>query len=55
MPETLWLGVETTIYLTPNTFVEPDLVVYPRGLKLETVKGADIVLAIEVAADEPGL
>jgi Uma2 family endonuclease len=49
LPDRLWLGVETTIYLTPNTFVEPDLVVYPRGLKLETVKGSDIELAIEVA------
>jgi Uma2 family endonuclease len=49
LPERLWFGVETTIYLTPNTFVEPDLVVYPRGLKLETVKGIDIELAIEVA------
>ncbi len=49
LPDRLWLGVESTIYLADNTFVEPDLVVYPRGLKLETVKGADIVLAIEVA------
>jgi len=49
LPDRLWLGVESTIYLTDNTFVEPDLVVYPRGLKLETVKGSDIVLAIEVA------
>ena len=49
LPERLWLGVATSIYFTPNTFVEPDLVVYPRGLKLETVKGSDIVLAIEVA------
>ena len=49
IPRTLWLGVETTIYLTPNTFVEPDLAIYPRGLKLESVKGSDIVLAIEVA------
>ena len=49
LPERLWLGIETTIYLTPNTFVEPDLVVYPRGLKLETVRGLDIELAIEVS------
>jgi Uma2 family endonuclease len=49
LPSGLWLGFETTIYLTPRTFVEPDLVVYPHGLKLETVKGGDIVLAIEVA------
>jgi Uma2 family endonuclease len=49
LPDHLWLGVETTIYLSANTFVEPDLVVYPRGLKLEEVKGSDILLAIEVA------
>src|SRR5580700_6394142 len=50
LPDHLWLGVETTIYLSANTFVEPDLVVYPRGVKLEHVKGSDILLAIEVAA-----
>ena len=49
LPDTLWLGVETTIYLSANTFVEPDLVVYPKGIKLEDVKGSDILLAIEVA------
>jgi Uma2 family endonuclease len=49
LPEYLWMGVETTIYLSPNTFVEPDLVVYPKGIKLEEVKGSDILLAIEVA------
>jgi Uma2 family endonuclease len=49
LPDHLWFGVETTIYLSPNTFVEPDLVIYPRGLKLEEVKGSDILLAIEVA------
>jgi Uma2 family endonuclease len=50
LPERLWLGVATTIYLSPRTFVEPDLVVYPKGIKLEEVKGSDILLAIEVAA-----
>ena len=50
LPERLWLGVETTIYLSANTFVEPDLVIYPRGIKLEEVKGSDILVAIEVAA-----
>jgi Uma2 family endonuclease len=49
LPDRLWLGVETTIYLNANTFVEPDLVVYPKGIKLEDVKGSDILLAIEVA------
>ena len=50
MPETLWMGIATTLYLSDNTCVEPDLAIYPRGMKLETVKGSDIVLAIEVAA-----
>src|SRR5580698_5327910 len=49
LPETLWLGFESTMYLAKNTFVEPDLVIYPRGIKLEQVKGTDITLAIEVA------
>jgi Uma2 family endonuclease len=49
LPDNLWLGVESTMYLSRNTFVEPDLVVYPRGLRLEDVKGSDILLAIEVA------
>ena len=49
LPDRLWLGIETTIYLSPNTFVEPDLVVYPKGIKLEEVKGSDILLSIEVA------
>jgi Uma2 family endonuclease len=35
--------------LNDNTFVEPDLVVYPNGMQLEDVRGPDIVLAIEVA------
>ena len=30
LPDRLWLGVETTIYLSADTFVEPDLVVYPE-------------------------
>src|SRR5271157_5069506 len=50
LPDHLWLGVETTIYLSANTFVEPDLVIYPRGIKLEEVKGSDILQAIEVDA-----
>lgn len=49
LPDHLWLGVESTIYLSANTFMEPDLVIYPRGIKLEEVKGSDVLLAIEVA------
>ena len=49
LPDPLWLGVESTMYLSKSTFVEPDFVIYRRGIKLEEVKGTDIVLAIEVA------
>ena len=49
LPETLWMGVSSSIYLGPNTFVEPDVVVYPNNAKLEDVKGSDILLLIEVA------
>jgi Uma2 family endonuclease len=50
LPAHLWMGVESTLYLSANTFVEPDLTLYPNGVKLEDVKGSDILLAIEVAA-----
>ena len=50
LPETLWFGVETTIYLSDDTFVESDLALYLRGLKPDKVKGSDIVLAVEVSA-----
>lgn len=50
LPNDLWIGFETTIRLSELTFVEPDLVVYPRRMNLENVRGADIMLAIEVSA-----
>ena len=51
LPDHLWMGVESTLYLSPNTFVEPDLAIYRKGPKLEDVRGGDILLAIEVAAN----
>src|ERR1700751_1297051 len=45
LPENLWMGVETTFFLGSNTFVEGGVVVGPRGIKLEEVKGSDILLA----------
>ena len=30
LPERLWFGVETTVYLGPSTFVEPDIVVVSK-------------------------
>jgi len=49
-PPDLRIGVETSIFLSPNTFVEPDISLYPRRLSSQEVRGPDILLAIEVAA-----
>lgn len=49
LPDPLWLGVESSFYLSEDTFVEPDFAIYPRGMILDNVKGPDIVLAIEVS------
>ena len=49
LPDHLWMGVESSSYLSDITILEPDISLYKRGMKLETVKGTDIILAIEVA------
>src|SRR5262245_38647100 len=49
IPKEMWLGVQSSIYLAPRTFVEPDLCLYERSLPLEKVKGPDLQLVIEVS------
>lgn len=49
LPAHLWLGIETSIRLSEITLVEPDLSVYPKALRLEEVRGPDVLLAIESA------
>ncbi len=34
LPDHLWMGVESTMYLSERTLLEPDIVVYPRGIEL---------------------
>ena len=46
----LRIGYETSIFLSPNTFLEPDLCLYPKTIRSDEVKGADVIVAIEVAA-----
>ena len=48
-PSDLIVGFETSIFLDPHTFVEPDLCLYPRRLQSQDVRGGDILLAIEIA------
>ena len=49
LPPELWLGVESSLEMSEMTLVEPDLVIYPKHLKLREVRGPDILLAVEVA------
>jgi Uma2 family endonuclease len=50
LPDHLWMGFEATVYLSDDTFVEPDIVVYPREFRMGGLKGTDIVLIVEVGA-----
>jgi len=49
-PVELIVGFESSIFFSDNTFLEPDLCLYPRRLQSQDVRGPDILLAIEVAA-----
>jgi len=49
LPDDLWFGVQSSIYLSDKTFVEPDLCIFDKQLKSHDVKGSDLLLAIEVA------
>ncbi|MBI1868942.1 MAG: Uma2 family endonuclease [Methylocystis sp.] len=49
-PPDLILGFETSLFLSRDTFVEPDISLYPKRLQSQDVRGPDILLAVEVAA-----
>jgi len=49
-PADLWLGFETSIFLSPTTFVEPDICLYRRGIASDKLRGQDLLLVVEVAA-----
>lgn len=40
---------ETGLYLSDLTYLEPDFVAFPAGVRLRDLKGPDVLLAIEVA------
>ena len=48
-PDHLFMGIESSIFLSERTIVEPDICIYPERMRSDEVKAADIVLAIEVA------
>lgn len=50
LPDRLWMAVEPSVYLSKDTFVDPDIILFPREVGFDNLKGADICLLIEVAA-----
>ncbi len=49
LPEAFEFTPETTVRLSPDTFVEPDFVVYRKADGLDGITGERILLAIEVS------
>ena len=49
LPDHLQTIPETTFYLSDDTFIEPDFVVYPRHSGLQNLSPQTCLLAIEVA------
>ena len=48
-PDDVWLASETTFRLTPDTYLEPDFVVYPRASGLKNLSAANVLLVVEIA------
>ncbi|MDX2238002.1 MAG: Uma2 family endonuclease [Hyphomonadaceae bacterium] len=49
VPDSLIVAVESTLYLTDDTFVEPDIMIYPDHILPEDVRGPDVKPLIEIA------
>jgi Uma2 family endonuclease len=49
LPDEIELSIEPSLYLSDITFLEPDLLIYPRGLLPVDVRGPDCLLVIEVS------
>ena len=48
-PDHLLIGVETSIFLGDRTILEPDICLYPEQMPSDKLRGADLLIAIEVA------
>lgn len=49
LPDTLGLGVERTIFLSPTTALDPDISLFEALHKAEMIDGPRLILAIEVS------
>jgi Uma2 family endonuclease len=48
-PDDVHLAPETTFRLSEDTYLEPDVVIYPRTSGLRGLMGADVLLVVEIA------
>jgi Uma2 family endonuclease len=48
-PPDVWLVSETTFRLSEDTYLEPDLVVFPRAAGLAGLNGETVLLVVEIA------
>jgi Uma2 family endonuclease len=48
-PDEVDLVPETTFRLSEDTYLEPDIAVYPDGLEPKDLKGANVLLIVEIA------
>jgi Uma2 family endonuclease len=48
-PEDCRLTQETTFRLSEDTYLEPDIVVYPRAIGLKGLTGTNVLLVVEIA------
>lgn len=46
--------IEPSVTLNDDTFVDPDIAVWPRGIGAQDVRGHDVLLLIEVAVSSIG-
>ena len=53
-PRDVALYIEASVTLNENTFVEPDIALWPRHIASQDVRGPDLLLVVEVAASSIG-
>ena len=53
-PKTVQVAQETAFYLSDDTFIEPDFVLYPAASGLENLSSETVLLAIEIADSSLG-
>jgi Uma2 family endonuclease len=54
LPDDLFVMPETIFRLAGDTFLEPDLLVWRKPVTLETIRGDNVLLAVEIADSSLG-